>query len=102
MVGHEPGPVGQLRIVCEDSPGVTIGTQVLPWVEARSRGGSARSGGPATLSGTVRLGRVLEHKQAVPGGHCLDALHVRHLAVQVNGNDAYSPRGYCRVERGRV
>ena len=56
----------------------------------------------AAVLGAVRLGRVLDHDQAVPPRDRQDRIHVGRLPVQVHREDRLGALGDRRLEPGGI
>src|SRR5262249_59432173 len=77
----------QLGVVRHDRTALAVGAQVLSRVEAEAAEVAERADTAALVLRTVRLARVLDHLQAVPGGDLQEGAHVGRLAVEVDPDD---------------
>src|SRR6202035_3480779 len=78
-------------VIGADRPAITQCAEVLARVEAE-RSGCAKTARTASFEArSVRLCRVLEHRQAVPARERAYGRHVARLPVQVNRDDPRRP-----------
>ena len=66
VVAQRPGELGDRVVVRRESPALSVGSQILCWVEAERRSEAECTYARAPVSGTVRLARVFDHRKAVP------------------------------------
>jgi hypothetical protein len=100
LVAHDPQLVGDGVVVGGDDPTLT-GGEVLRAVE----GEAAQTEGSGALPAdgrAVRLGGVLDQREAVAGGRVGDAGHVRALAVEVHRDQGRGPLADGRLHGVRV
>ena len=60
------------------------------------------AGGAAAVQGSVRLGGVFEHEEAMPARDGADGVHIGGVAVEVRRDDAAGLRGDERLDGARV
>src|SRR5438067_1139618 len=82
--------------------GVTVGTQVLAWIEAESGRIAERSGATPVEPCAVRLAGILQHQQPMLTRDPPDGLHVGGLAVQVHRHDDPSAWRYGTFDGARI
>jgi hypothetical protein len=93
VVGEAAYPLGQLGVGGDHRAGVAEGAQVLAGIEAEARGHAERAGPPVVPLATVRLGGVLDQRNARPRGDGGQAVHVGHVAVELDHDDRAGARG---------
>ena len=86
LIAQATAALGDPIVVRADRTAVSKPSQVLAWIEAEGRGISERSGAGTLPAGTMRLGGVLDHEQAVAPSEPPDCVHVADLPVQVDGD----------------
>ena len=84
----------------DERAGVPEGPEVLAWIETERARPAGRAGDEAVPSCPVRLACVFDDVEAPAPGVREQPHHVRHLPVQVHGNNYSCPRRDSR--RGRV
>ena len=98
--GAEAG--GHLIIVGDDGPALAEGAQVLARVEAEAAAQAERPGPLAAVLGPVRLGGVLDQRDAAPPADVQQRGQVGRLAVEVYRQDSPGPRGDAALDLGGV
>ena len=63
-IAKDADALGQLRVVGDDGPRITQGTEVLARIEAEAGGTAERTGASAAVAGAVRLRGVLDQRDA--------------------------------------
>src|SRR5258708_999078 len=93
VVAQHPDTSRDFFIVSGHRAGFSACTQVFSWIETESSGAPHRTSlSPPLLFArkilcAVSLTSVFDHKQVVSFREFQDGIHVRHLAVQMHGND---------------
>src|SRR2546427_210854 len=93
MVPHHPDSLCYFAIVRRHRAGLAARTEVLPRVEAERPCAADRAGPPPSVLPTrkvlraVRLASILDHDQVISLCDLLKGIHVRWLAIEVNGDD---------------
>src|SRR5260370_37641155 len=94
VVANQLHSSSHVRVVCGGGSGFSARAQIFARIEAESRGFSHRS---CELPGViflgkilrpVRLTRILDYEEVVPRRKLQDWVHVRSLAVQMNGHNS--------------
>src|SRR5690606_33675557 len=80
-----PGREG--GIACDGTAPFAAGAQVLARIETEAAYGTERAGTASLPCRAMRLGRVLDDRDAVLRCDRHDGVHVGHAAVQVDGDD---------------
>ena len=94
--------VSQPAVVRRQGARVAEGAEVLARVEAECGQSACGAGDDAVALGSVRLAGVLEEDEIVPLGERHERAHVRHLPVEVDGQQEARPLSDCGLDCGDV
>ena len=87
MVPQPPHPLGQTVVAGGDPARIPVRAQVLARIEAEAAGRADRSGDAPFVPRALRLGRVLDQRQAVLPGQLQQGIHVGRLPVDMHRHD---------------
>ena len=106
-VAEHAQPRGQVVAVGDDGAALAAGAEVLARVEAEATDIAEAAGAAALVLCTMRLGRVLDHDEAIGIGEREQGRHVGHAAMQMHRQDRPGSTGQHlgngrRIERSRA
>jgi len=91
MVAKGTESIGNSLIVGDNGPGFAIRAKVLPRIEAEATAQPQRAGALVVITGPVRLGGVLDDRDAAAPADLQEGAQVGRLAVEVDREDRASP-----------
>jgi hypothetical protein len=103
VVAQEPHAARDCGVVGHDRAALAVRAEVLAGVEAEAAGARERPDAATLVECAVRLRRVLDDDEIVALGYFVHGVHVRRLAVEVDGDDGARALGHgalqlCGVE----
>ena len=107
VIAQQPQPGGRRVIVGYDQAGVAVRAEVFRGIEAERGRVAEASRAAIPVPGAVRLRRILDDQQVVPGGNRHHAVEIGRLPVQMDRNDRAGAgpdgrRDGCGIDRVRV
>ena len=102
VVAQEFDPVGQFRIVAHHHHPVADSPQILGGEKAKAAQMSHRTGPPPPVFRADCLRCVLDNAQSMCLGNGHDGIHIRHLAIQMHGDNGFGVGRDSRLDPGGI